>query len=81
MPVLSANLFENIVRHVVVRYRVIGPVIDIESGVSAEEIGTFRTIPESPKTACRFIQANPVMGAKSVPFPLSVDGMSLLVHG
>jgi hypothetical protein len=58
-----------------------GLAVDIESGVAAETIGTFRTIPESPKMAHRFIQANPVMGAKGVSFPLSVDGMSLFFHG
>jgi hypothetical protein len=78
--VLSANLIDNIVRHVVARHRVIGPVIDIESGLAAVAIGTFGTIPEGPETARRFIQANPVMGTKSVPCPLSVDGMPLFFH-
>jgi hypothetical protein len=81
MPFLSTNLFENIVRYIVVGHRVIHPVIDIKPGVTAETVRTFRAVPKSPKPDHRFIQANAIVGAKGVPFPFSVDGISLFSHG
>jgi len=74
------DLFKNIVGQIIIGHRVIDPVLDVKTGIPGRLVHTLRTIPVSPGSLHRLVQASGVIWTKGVPFPFFVDWLSFRVH-